>query len=53
MKKLKSFFKLAFTTKEITDLNLLCFTDDHVKKLIKMNKDGKYDELIRATYNTP
>ncbi len=49
MKKLKSFFKLAFTTKEITDLNLLCFTDDHVKKLIKMNKDGKYDELIRAT----
>jgi len=49
MKSIASSFKIIFTTKEFTDLNILCFAEDHLQRLIHNNISGAYDLLIKST----
>ncbi len=52
MKSIRSFFKLDFIGKEVSDLNLLCFTDDHLKRLAEENKEGQFSEMLSETSTT-
>jgi len=49
MKKISSVFKVVFNSKEFSDLNILCFTDDHIQKLVDNNASSIYDQMISDT----
>ena len=49
MKKISSIFKVIFDSKEFSDLNILCFTDDHIQKLVDHNISSIHDQMISDT----
>jgi len=49
MKSIRSYFKLAFVTKDISDLNLLCFTEDHISRLSEQNINGQFSQTLEKT----
>lgn len=49
MKRINSYFKPCFTGNEISEKNLLYFTEDHINALSRKNLDGKYDGLCEET----
>ncbi len=49
MKKISTIFKVIFNSKEFSDLNILCFTDDHVQRLVDNNISSIHDQMISDT----
>ncbi len=49
MKNIASIFKIIFNTKEFTDINVLCFAEDHLLRIMKNDIAGTYDSMQKDT----
>ncbi len=49
MKSISSPFKVIFNTREFTNINILCFAEDHLRRLTKNNNACAYDSMIDKT----
>ncbi|WP_299556792.1 hypothetical protein [Seonamhaeicola sp.] len=49
MRRIDSFFKLAFDKRKIADANLISFTKDHIKRLKENNHHKGYHKIILKT----